>query len=312
MLTLLLTLLSPAQADAWSCQAWCRADGLAGCPTRIRVYGEGSTIKKEGASWRVLGVWWLDCDTGAAFDAGATVVLDHPPDAGEILRQASPAAAVRCFSQSCALPAGACVTESSGLFQLIRCTDGQALSAAELARTTAAPATAPATAPSTAAVVPLPVLSGHITVDVRLPDAPTDACQSSASVQEESRKRVSLGDVARLHGELDEAVQEYLVALTLDRCSAYAWAALGQVMLQGSRPIEAIRALQIATTLNPQHYSAFTALGEALERMGQLDRAAIAYTQALGVQPGHLPASQGLARVQADLHGELTGPQLRQ
>ena len=87
---MLLTLILPAAASSWQCEECCRDAGLAGCPTRVRVYGEGSEASREGAVWRVNGVWWLDCERGATFEPGATVVLDHAPADGEVIRLASP------------------------------------------------------------------------------------------------------------------------------------------------------------------------------------------------------------------------------
>jgi hypothetical protein len=301
VITLLLSLTLPtATAGVQRCVECCQDAGLAGCPTRLRVFGEGSEVTREGGAWRVNGLWWLDCERGATFETGATVVLDHAPSPGEIIRLASPPQTVRCYSDHCGIPAGACIFENDGLFSLARCADFQPLSAEAMSRwvLTSAARTAPAT------VSPLPAPTGSITVSLRLPDPPEreSTCATvDVVVTEEARHRVSLGDIARSQNHLDEAVQEYLAALTLDPCSAVAWAALGQTALQGDRPVEAIRALQIATRLEPGHFAAYTALGQALERLGQLDRASVAYARALSIRPDHTPASHGLARVQVDL-----------
>ncbi|MFT5683385.1 MAG: tetratricopeptide (TPR) repeat protein [Myxococcota bacterium] len=299
MTALLLTLLfSSADAGVQRCIECCQEEGLAGCPTRLRVVGEGSEINREGAAWRVNGLWWLDCERGASFEPGATAVLGHSPSDGEIIRLASPPETVRCYSKHCGVPPGACIFEDSGVFHLTRCADYQPLSAMEMSR-------AVLPAGSTAAQItadPLPSPTGSITVSLRLPDAPVSDCGTSEVVAEEARRRVSLGDIARSRSSLDDSVQEYMAALAMDRCSALAWAALGQTALQGDRPVEAIRALQIATGLQPDHYAAYTALGQALERLGQLDRASVAYARALSIRPDHTPATHGLARVQVDLN----------
>ena len=265
----------------------------------MRVFGEGSEAVQEGAAWRVIGAWWLDCERGATFEPGATVVLDHAPTEGEILRLASPPETVRCYSKHCGVPPGACIFEDDGVFVLSRCADYGALSAVEMSRSVQPAASSAPESP--ASVPPLPGPTGTITVQLQLPDPPADDCSTSAAVAEESRRRVSLGEAAQARADLDEAVQEYLAALAMDRCNSLAWAALGQTALQGDRPIEAIRALQTATHLHPEHHTAFTALGQALERMGQLDRASVAYARALAIRPDHLPASHGLVRVQEDL-----------
>lgn len=301
MTALLLALFLPtAEAGVQRCIECCQEEGLAGCPTRMRVVGEGSEISREGAAWRVNGLWWLDCERGASFESGATAVLDHAPSDGEIIRLASPPETVRCYSKHCGVPAGACIFEDDGVFHLTRCADYQPLSAVEMSR--AVLSSPGASSAQTTAFEPLPSPTGSITTSLRLPDAPTGDCGTSEVVADEARRRVSLGEVARTRGDLDASVQEYMAALAMDRCSALAWAALGQTALQGDRPVEAIRALQIATGLQPQHYAAYTGLGQALERLGQLERASVAYARALSIRPDHTPATHGLARVQVDLN----------
>jgi predicted Zn-dependent protease len=111
-----------------------------------------------------------------------------------------------------------------------------------------------------------------------------------------------MGDASRALNQLDEAIPEYMAALAMDRCSAAAWAALGQTALQGGRPMEATRALQLATRISPKHYPAYAALGQALEHLGQTERASIAYAQALSIKPDYPPATDGLARVAGALN----------
>ena len=289
-------LLSKASAGEQRCIECCQRSGLASCPTRIRVYGEGSEQVREGAVWRVIGVWWLDCERGAAFEPGATVVLDHSPADGEVLRLASPPETIRCYAQSCGVPPGACIVEDGDVFTLRNCADAQPLSAADLSRGFIPAAHVP-TGTAQTAIAPLPAPTGSITVPLRLPDPPEDRCETSESVVEEARRRVNIGDISRAQNRLDEAIPEYMAALAMDRCSAAAWTALGHAALQGDRPAEAIRSLQIATRISPQHYPAYTALGQALERLGQPDRAATAYGQALSIKPDYPPATDGLARV---------------
>ena len=167
MLSLLLT-LSLSWAGGLECVDCCRAVGLAGCPTKLRVFGPGSLARRESDAWRVVGLWWLDCDDGASFDANATTALDHAPVDGEVLLAGNAPAGVPCFSQSCALPSGGCllVTGDTG-FRLGRCDDGTAFSALDLSRPfprpaapaprTATPVTRTASATSTASPAAAPV-----------------------------------------------------------------------------------------------------------------------------------------------------------
>lgn len=306
MMALLLLSQSPtADASGWECEDCCRAAGLAGCPTRVRVYGDGSLAVKEGAVWRIKGLWWLDCDKGPSFDPGATVVVSEAPRAGEVLRLASPPATVRCFSQSCApsLPHNACILEHQGdLFRLVRCDDQQPLTEREMRAPAAVTASTSATLASTTRtgeVAPLPPLSMKLTAPIALPAAPEGRCQTSALVAEEATRRLVMGDAARISGNLEEAVGEYLAAITMDRCSVNGWAALGAAALGGGRLQEAREALLVAVRLDGGHYGAQTALGEVEERLGQRQRAADAYRAALQARPDHAPAQRGLARLGA-------------
>jgi hypothetical protein len=122
--TLAVSALVPsARAADDACFACCQAGGLASCQAEIRVYGEGARVAREGAVWRVVGLWEIGCDGVGVFNAGATVVLDHSPLVGELIMQALNPLQVHCFTQACALPATTCVTPSDdlGRFFLLDC-----------------------------------------------------------------------------------------------------------------------------------------------------------------------------------------------
>ena len=298
---LALWLAVPAgHAGAWECKDCCREAGLAGCPTTLRVYGDGSLAEREGAAWRIKGMWRLDCEEGVRFDPGATAVVSETPRAGLVVRLASPAATVRCFEQTCPLPGGACLLEDPGeQFRLGRCSDGQPLSAAEMLQppviSSAAPRIAPQTPPPREVVpLPEPIALG---LTLSLPAAPSAACEVAEVLRAESRKHVALGDQARVAGQWAQAAQEYQAALTLDRCDAPAWSALGLLALRGGQWAVARDALQVATRLDPESYRGLTALGEAQEQLGASRAAAAAYRAALMLAPDHAPAAWGLARL---------------
>jgi tetratricopeptide (TPR) repeat protein len=296
MMALTLSMARPAQASGWACEDCCREAGLAGCPTRARVYGDGSLAIKEGASWRIKGLWWINCDAPPTFDPGATAVISDPPRAGQIIRLASPPATVRCFQQVCAdsLPHNACIIEhDEALFRLVRCDDQQPLSQPEMLRP--ALIVQPPPAP-TVAVMSLQPLGDGLVAPIELPQAPDGPCRTSEVVAAEAERRLARGDAARLAGALDEAVGEYLAAIAMDRCSVGGWSALGAAALGGGRLSEARAALRVAVSLDEGHYGALTALGEVEERMGQRTAAAAAYRAALSVRPSHEPAARGLAR----------------
>ena len=71
----LLMFGATARADGTDCVDCCKDAGLVTCPTRLRVFGDGSIATRESGGWRVIGLWWLDCDEGATFQSGGTVVM---------------------------------------------------------------------------------------------------------------------------------------------------------------------------------------------------------------------------------------------
>lgn len=303
-LSLLMTVVGAAQADGWECEECCKDAGMAGCPTRIRVFGDGSLAVKEGTIWRIKGLWFVDCDQGVTFDEGATVVVAEPPRSGEVLRLASPAQTVRCFEQSCAaqLPADACIVEHENeLFRLVNCSSQEALTQGQMRTTSMVARTPrqPQLTQTTQPIEPLPPLEQTLTAPLSMPQPPPQQCNTSEVVSEEADRRLVLGDAARVSGDLHEAVQEYLAAVAMDRCSVNGWSALGMAALSGGLLNDAETALEIAVNLDDGHYGAWTALGEVRERQGMPQRALSAYEAALTVQPQHPPAMRAVARIQA-------------
>ena len=137
--------------------------------------------------------------------------------------------------------------------------------------------------------------------DAAFPDLPEPPqwtpCSTADALRNESRRRVGLGDEARITGDDTTAMNEYLAALSLDRCNPLAWANLGDMALRAGQCSVARTALEVAVGLLPQHYAAVTNLGRCYERLGLTEDAAATYRQALRLQPGYLPASQGLERL---------------
>lgn len=303
MIAMALSLTAPALASGWECEACCQSAGLAGCPTRLRLYGDGSRAVREGPVWRVKGLWFLDCDQGISFEEGSTVAVSEAPRPGEILRLASPPSTVRCFQQTCAdqLPQDACIIEhQDSIFRLVRCSDQQQLSSEEMRRPRATAQRAQTPAPRSATRQPsaLRPIERRLDGPLVLPEPPTQRCQTSELVAQEADRRLVMGDAARVTGDLEEAIQEYLAALAMDRCSVNGWSALGMAALSGGRLSEARVALRIAVNIDQSHYGAMTALGETEERLGQNAAATAAYQAALRANPSHAPAMRGLSRVQ--------------
>jgi len=314
-------------ADGPACVQCCKAEGLVGCPTRVRVFGDGSELVREAGAWRVSGIWWLDCDRGARFDEGSTVMIDHMPLDGQVLRLAYPPATVRCFRNACTLPAGACVRDNGdgSTFVLERCSDGRPLTGAEMLIRGTPPKTGTTvvrvagrtlfttqvegsganTGPSSAVVgsrssATAPRTSSRTnsggSIKFNLPDPPHGECDVSDLLQAESRRHVDMGDTARVRGDKSGAANEYRAAITMDPCNAYAWSSIGGLALRAEQAAVATRALRVAVRLMPEHYGAITMLGEAYEKLGRSALAAEAYQKALSIRPTHTPAQEGLSR----------------
>lgn len=139
---------------------------------------------------------------------------------------------------------------------------------------------------------PLPV-----TMAWTLPSGPGARCDTADAVAAEATRHLDMGDDARLRGEHQQAADEYRVAVTLDRCSAIAWTALGQLALAANDTEKAVTALEYAVALRPSHYGALTSLGLAYEARGRDAEAAEAFRQAISLRPGHPAAEDGLGRV---------------
>ncbi len=132
-----------------------------------------------------------------------------------------------------------------------------------------------------------------------VPEAPlSNDCGTSEVLRTESRRRVDAGNEALLAGDIQQAIDEYRAALTLDPCNPYAWADLGSIALQIGSAGPAALALSQAVELQPRHYTAYTNLGGAYEALGQPELAYEAYRVALALRPHHQPALQGQQRTE--------------
>jgi tetratricopeptide (TPR) repeat protein len=100
-------------------------------------------------------------------------------------------------------------------------------------------------------------------------------------------------------GEYATALNKYRAAITINACNAFAWAGMGEALVQLEEPNAAKKALRVATRLMPTHYQAWTNLGRAEEATGRTSEAAAAYEKALAAHPGHGPADEGLRRTRA-------------
>jgi hypothetical protein len=133
---------------------------------------------------------------------------------------------------------------------------------------------------------------------LEVPEPPLSPdCGTAEVLRTESKRLVDAGNEAMVRGDLQQAIDEYRAALTLDLCNPYAWADLGAIALRIGEPADAALALSQAVEMQPRHYTAYTNLGLAYEALGQQDLARDAYRIAIGLRPHHGPAQQGLVRL---------------
>ncbi|MCB9665624.1 MAG: tetratricopeptide repeat protein [Alphaproteobacteria bacterium] len=132
---------------------------------------------------------------------------------------------------------------------------------------------------------------------VQLPPAPPTPCRPRGAVRAASNDQVALGDEARVARDPAKALEHYRAALTVEPCNAFAWGAVGGVLLDARELRLAITALEHATRLAPDRALAWIDLGDARSAWGDARGAIAAYTRALELSPGDARAAEGLHRL---------------
>jgi len=288
----------------------CNALGATLCPATLAAVGPGSKQTSRGDEHVVDGVWMVACDARPRFVADGRVTTAGTAAPGTVITPMQPQAA-QCFDAACQLPREMCVRYDGTRVLLARCDTGEVaegplwtgplrdprgaviiggrmLESQQPPRPPAAEV-APVAAPTRAQPAPL---------DPKVPAAPPTPCKAVASLRQPSNDQVDLGDEEIVAGNAAGAADRYRAAITINRCNAFAWAALGEALLNHRFPTEAIRPLQHANALMPRNLHASILLGAALEHTGDRAAARAVYLDVLAQQPGYVPATEGLMRVQ--------------
>jgi tetratricopeptide (TPR) repeat protein len=290
LLPLISLLSAPALAGSDDCLACCTQGGLKACPTRLRVFTEGSYATLDEDGWRVHGMWWMDCDTGARFDAQSTLVVAQPPEAGQVLGPDWPDEALACFQKRCSLPDNTCLRQDAEHWSLVRCRDGQPVGAVEIQSLLRPPGQ-----PEDRIAVPQGGANWSGVV-LDMPPPPVGVCTAPKPLVDEGARRARAAAEAEARGSLQTAVNTYQAAIAVDPCNTAAWGGLGSLALRAGRLPEAADALEVATRLQPGNYGAWTQLGQAYEGLGWRTQASLAYGEALEINPEHMPARLGQSR----------------
>ncbi len=292
----IIALLPLAFAEAPALDACCQAAGAPDCPETIFAVGGESTQISSPTGTSISGAWALSCGAGPAWDAGFRGTSSQSATTGTVLG-ALPGEAAACFDAACRLPEGTCLRPAGGTVQLVRC-DSRSAPGDQVFTGTLRPARGAVVVGSrvlgTTEAPAAPVKAAA--VDATLPPAPAIPCQPS-SLRVASNGQVDAGNEALVSGSLAKALDHYRAALTMDRCNAVAWTALGDGLISAGHPHEARAALDLATQLMPTHAHAWTRLGDASELDGDRRAAVSAYQEALAHSPGYAPAAQGLDRL---------------
>ncbi|MGC6492056.1 MAG: tetratricopeptide repeat protein [Myxococcota bacterium] len=306
----LLGLVSAHGAPGSRLEACCAAADVEDCPSRLETTGPGVELLSTQDGMSIAGLWTITCNDGPAFLPDARRMLGTSPVHGQILTPAD-RRALACFEASCTLPPNLCITWKDDLYPAFtRCDGGPA------GRATWAAA-------GEAVRVPL-IVDGDVLVfrhaeaetpsatrhaaehhaparrPVRaLPTAPPDPCAPRSDVYKSTLEQVNLGEQALRKRALDDAWGHYRAALLLDRCNAFAWSGLGDVLVAEEDWQGAATCHQRAVGLFPGHAWAWARLGTSHVAMGRTADGRRAFQRALELSPGLREATLGLENLDA-------------
>jgi len=116
-----------------------------------------------------------------------------------------------------------------------------------------------------------------------------------------ARTHVEAGRDYLKRGLTDEAEREFRLALEAEPGNQEAMAGLGQVSVKRGAYADGVQMLERATRSSTQMATAFRSLGDAYAALGQLDKAADAYRQAVALTPGDLGNRLALAHSLAEI-----------
>ena len=147
------------------------------------------------------------------------------------------------------------------------------------------------------------------------PEGPDGASAGDASKREKAAHATSPQATLRQHVEAgsdyierslyDDAEREFRLALEIEPGNQEALAGLGRVQVRRGAYSEAVPLLERATHVSTQMVSSFRALGDAYAALGETEKAAVAYRQAVALAPGDTEVRLSLARSLTEI-GEYT------
>lgn len=127
----------------------------------------------------------------------------------------------------------------------------------------------------------------------------------ATSPQAALRQHVEAGVDFLERSQYEDAEREFRLALEIEPGNQEALAGLGRVQVRRGSYSEAVPLLERATHVSTQMVSSFRALGDAYAALGEKEKAAVAYRQAVALAPGDTEVRLSLARSLTEI-GEYT------
>lgn len=129
------------------------------------------------------------------------------------------------------------------------------------------------------------------------PQKLVDAFEAGASFEFDADLLVMAGQAFEKVGRIQNAMECYEQAISLDVEHANAFFSAGDLLLKNGHPYEAAQAYQKGLMIRPEHAEGWFMLGNAMYRAGSIPGAAIAYRQAIDLDPTHERAKVNLEMI---------------
>ena len=142
-------------------------------------------------------------------------------------------------------------------------------------------------------------LGRALAIQGRIEDAIANYLEALSLKPELAEAHNNLGDALARQGKFDEAIGRFSMALALDPDLAQAHDNLGRALARQGKSAEAIDHFSRALVLKPDFAEVHCHLGNTLAQLGKLDEAVAHYTKALGLKPDLAEAHNNLGVVLA-------------